>query len=142
MRTAYDATEPIETLYNQIEQAVDIAEAGQQPYTNAQILTRAYTLILQTGLLDDACSDWDDKPTTQKTWAEFKVHFAKALKKLRQQQSTASKTGMHAANAVLESIQNDATQAIQELSNVTLADRNHISELINTNNTPQLINYI
>ena len=113
MRVTYDATEPIEILYNQIEQAVDIAEAGQHPYTNAQILTRAYTLIFQTGLMDDACSNWDDKPATQKTWAEFKVHFAKAHKKLRQQQSTASKTGMHAANAVLESIQNDATQAIQ-----------------------------
>ena len=137
MRSAYDATEPIETLYNQIEQAVDIAEAGQQPYTNAQILTRAYTLILQTGLLDDACRDWDDKTTTQKTWASFKVHFAKAHKKLRQQQATASKTGMHAANAVLESIQNDATQAIQELSNATMADRNHISELINANQATQ-----
>ena len=137
MRTAYDATEPIETLYNQIENAVDIAEAGKQPYTTPQILTRAYNLILQTGLMDDACSDWDDKAQTSKTWAEFKVHFAKAHKKLRQQQATASKTGMHATNAVLESIQNDASQAIQELSNATLADRNHITELINANQATQ-----
>ena len=46
MKTAYDITTPVETLYDQIEQAVDIAEAGHQPYTNAQVLSRAYNLIL------------------------------------------------------------------------------------------------
>ena len=133
MRTPYDATEPIEALYNQIEQAVDIAEAGQQPYTTPQILTRAYNLILQTGLLDDACSTWVDKRPADKTWTNFKIHFAKAHKKLRQQQSTAARTGMHSANSVLESIQHDATNAIQELTNATLEDRNHIAELVNAN---------
>ena len=73
------------------------------------------------------------KRQTDKTWANFKLHFAKAHKKLRQQQSTATRTGMHAANAVLESIQNDATNAIQELTNATLEDRNNITELVNAN---------
>lgn len=137
MRAPYDPTEPIETLYNQLEQAVDIAEAGSLPYTQAQILTRAYNLILQTGLFDDACSAWIDKTASIKTWTNFKVHFARAHKKLRQQQATTNRAGMHSANAVLSSIQHDATNAIQELTNATIADRNHITELVNANYTVQ-----
>ena len=135
MKTAYDPTTPIETLYDQIEQAVDIAEAGHQPYTNAQVLTRAYNIILQTGLFTDACREWRNKPRADKTWERFKIHFAQAHKDLRQQEDTAAKTGMHAANAVLSAIQNDATLAIQQLTNATMADRNQLTGLIQANNT-------
>ena len=135
MKTAYDPTTPIETLYDQIEQAVDIAEAGHQPYTNAQVLTRAYNIILQTGLFTDACREWRNKPRADKTWERFKIHFAQAHKDLRQQEDTAAKTGMHAANAVLSAIQNDAKLAIQQLTNATIADRNQLTDLIQANNT-------
>ena len=135
MKAPYDVTAPIETLYDQIEQAVDIAEAGHQPYTNAQVLTRAYNIILQTGMFTDACREWRNKPRTEKTWEQFKVHFAKAHKDLRQHEDTASRSGMHAANAVLSSIQNDAQSAIEQLTNATMADRNHITELVQANNS-------
>ena len=137
MRLPYDPTQPMETLYNQIEQAVDIAEAGQQPYTNKQVLTRAYNLILQTGLFTDPCREWRHKLPADKTWNNFKIHFAKAHKELRQQQDTAHRTGMHATNAVITAIQNDASQAIQELTNATLEDRRQVTELINANQTTQ-----
>ena len=134
MKLPYDVTTPIETLYDQIEQAVDIAEAGHQPYTNAQVLTRTYNLILQTGMFTDACREWRAKPGTEKTWENFKIHFAQAHKDLRQQEETASKSGMHAANAVLSSIQTDAQNAIQQLTNATMADRNQMSDLVHANN--------
>ena len=130
MRSPYDPSTPIETLYDQIEQAVDIAEAGHQPYTNAQVLTRAYNIILQTGLFTDACREWRNKPRVDKTWETFKVHFAQAHKDLRQHEETAARSGMHAANSVLDSIQQDATLAIQQLTNATMADRNQITELV------------
>ena len=123
MKTPYDPTMPIETLYDQIEQAVDYADAGKAPYSNAQVLTRAYNLILQTGLFTDACKEWRNKPAIDKNWDAFKLHFALAHRDLRQQQSTAHQTGFHAANQVLESIHNDTTAAITELTNATLADR-------------------
>ena len=36
---------------------MDYADAGKAPYANAQVLSRAYNLILQTGLFIDACRD-------------------------------------------------------------------------------------
>ena len=134
MKAPYDVTAPIETLYDQIEQAFDIAEAGHQPYTNAQVLTRTYNIILQTGMFTDACREWRNKIPTDKTWENFKIHFAQAHKDLRQHEETASRSGMHAANAVLSSIQNDAQSAIEQLTNATMADRNQITELVQANN--------
>ena len=107
MKTAYDPTLPIETLYDQIEQAVDFADAGKAPYTNAQVLARAYNIVLQTGMFTDACKEWRAKRLVDKTWENFKLHFALAHRDLRQQQTTAQQTGFHAANQVLESMQQD-----------------------------------
>ena len=39
--TPYDSTTQIETLYDQIELAVDIAYTGHATYTTPQILTQA-----------------------------------------------------------------------------------------------------
>ena len=44
MKETFDATMPIENLYEQIENAVEFAEAGNAPYTNAQIIATAYSL--------------------------------------------------------------------------------------------------
>ena len=133
MKTPYDTTLPIETLYEQMEQAVEIAEAGRSPYTNSQVLTRAYNLIFQTGMFTDACREWRNKPTADKTWENFKTHFALAYKDLKQNQQAASSTGMHAANAILENMQQDTKAAIAELTNATLMDRDNVNALINAN---------
>jgi hypothetical protein len=42
-----------ETLIEQIEDATEVADAATQAYTDAQILTLAYTLVYNTGLYFD-----------------------------------------------------------------------------------------
>ena len=129
MKTAYDPTLPIETLYDQIEVAVDFADAGKAPYTNAQVLARAYNIVLQTGLFTDACREWRNKPLMDKTWENFKLHFALAHRDLRQQQTTAQQSGFHTANQVLATIHQDTTSAIEELTNATIADRAQYTQI-------------
>jgi hypothetical protein len=46
---------PIETLFNKIEDGVRYANAGMQPYTEAQYVNIAFLLILNTGAIPDAC---------------------------------------------------------------------------------------
>ena len=47
-REPYNPTFPIETLFHQIELAVEYATAGKRPYQDAQIVSRACLLVLRT----------------------------------------------------------------------------------------------
>jgi hypothetical protein len=58
LNTPYDPNQPIETLYQQIQDARTFAVAGGQPYGAAMIVNVAYTLIFNTGLFPDACRAW------------------------------------------------------------------------------------
>jgi hypothetical protein len=54
-RTAYDPSQPIESLYAQMEDAMDLAAAGLTPYTPAQVVANAYSLVFATGMFPEAC---------------------------------------------------------------------------------------
>ena len=61
MRKAWDTHQPMETLFNQIHDCVDLEEAGDTKIGKAQNLTTAYTKILITGIFNSACHRWDEK---------------------------------------------------------------------------------
>jgi hypothetical protein len=72
MRAAFDPTLPIELLFDQIETAVEFADAGNRPYNPDQVVSRAYLLTLQTGLYANACRDWRRRTVLTQTimWQE------------------------------------------------------------------------
>jgi hypothetical protein len=78
LNTPYDPNQPIETLFQQIQDARAFAVAGGQPYGAAMIVNAAYTLIFNTGLFPDACRAWQSREVVAKTWAQFKIDFATA----------------------------------------------------------------
>ena len=45
----YDQTLPIEVMFDQIEEGIEVVESASCPYNKNQILQKAYLLILQTG---------------------------------------------------------------------------------------------
>jgi hypothetical protein len=49
--------DPIETLFKQTEDGVRYANAGMQPYMEAQYGNISFLLILNTGAIPDACRD-------------------------------------------------------------------------------------
>jgi hypothetical protein len=67
--------DPIETLFKQIEDGVRYANAGAQPYMEAQYVNIAFLLILNTGAIPDACRDWQRHTPMNQTWAEFLREF-------------------------------------------------------------------
>jgi hypothetical protein len=73
LNTPYDPNLPIETLFQQIQDARAFAVADGQPYGAAMIVNVAYTLILNTGLFPDACRAWQSRVISGKTWAQFKI---------------------------------------------------------------------
>jgi hypothetical protein len=54
----YENNQPIETLFQQTQDARDFAVAGGQAYGSAMIVNVAYTLVFNTGLFPDACQAW------------------------------------------------------------------------------------
>ena len=72
MRADYDPSQPIEVLFHQIETAVEFAEAGNRPCDPKQVVSRAYILVLKTGIYPEAYKDWENKTKLLKTWVSFK----------------------------------------------------------------------
>jgi hypothetical protein len=58
LNTPYDPNQPIETLFQQIQDAGAFAVAGGQPHGAAMIINVAYTLVFNTGLYPGACRAW------------------------------------------------------------------------------------
>jgi hypothetical protein len=58
LNTLYDPNQPIETLFQQIQDDRAFAVAGGQPYGAAMIVNMAYTLLFKTRLFANACRAW------------------------------------------------------------------------------------
>ena len=67
IREPYNPTFPIETLFHQIELVVEYATAGKIPYQDAQVVSRAYLVVLRTGLYPESYHNWDKKALADKT---------------------------------------------------------------------------
>ena len=115
------------------------AVAVQNPYYPAQIFSMAYANIDKCGLYQDDFRDWSRKPQSDKTWVNFKTHFARAFKETRISSKTSRTEGyvaqVHAAQAneeLFTNMQQDHTQVLENLVNATQADRTLVALLTKT----------
>jgi hypothetical protein len=72
----YDPNQPIETLFQKIQDARAFAVAGGQPYGNAMIINVAYTLIFNTRLFPDACRAWQSRAIAEKNVGPIQDRFS------------------------------------------------------------------
>jgi hypothetical protein len=137
LNTPYDPNLPIETLFQQIQNARPFAVAGGQPYGAAMIVNVAYTLVFNTGLFTDACRAWQSRAIAGKTWAQLKIDFATDHRELRQTNQTAQQSGFHSANMMIEQGRDESMQdtvdAIAQLATATASDRITVATLTTTN---------
>ena len=131
MAAPYDVTAPIETLWEQIEDAIEYAAAGNAPYSTPQVLNIAYDIIYKTGMFRDECKEWRRTAMHLKTWPAFKTLVGTAHRDLRRSQTTGS-YGYSTANMV----QNDkAHELLEQIAAATLEDRNTVENLETANAT-------
>jgi hypothetical protein len=133
----YDPNQPIETLFQQIQDVRAFAVAGGQPYGAAMIVNVAYTLVFNTGLFPDACRAWQSRAIASKTWAQFKIDFATGHREFRLTNQTAHQYGFHSANMMIEPGRDDSMQetaeAIAQIATATASDRGTVTTLTTTN---------
>ena len=71
MRADYDVNQPMEVLIEQIDNAVDIAAAADNPYSVEQVVTATYNLIFKTGMFANDYKMWRQRDPADKTWPYF-----------------------------------------------------------------------
>jgi hypothetical protein len=137
LNTPYDPNQPIETLFQQIQDARAFKVAGGQPYRAAMIINVAYTLVFNTGLYPDACRAWQSRAIATKTWAQFKIDFSTAHHEFRLTNQTAQQSGFHSANMMIEQSRDvwmhDTAEAIAQLATARASDRSTVATLTTTN---------
>jgi hypothetical protein len=78
MRPAWDPQQPVESLFKQIQDCADYSEAGGVLIGKPQQINVGYAKIFSTGHFMSACRRWNEKHAIEKTWTQFKSHFAAA----------------------------------------------------------------
>ena len=137
MRTMWDPNSPFDSLIQQLEDSQDYADDGGQPYTTDQLLRIAYTLIFKTGLYFEDCKAWNAKPNNEKTWNNFKTHFQRAQRLLRDQLCTTKQAGF-TSNLATHPIPNNTQpppeyrDALVNLATSAAADRDLLTKLATT----------
>jgi hypothetical protein len=86
MRKSWDPQKPVETLFKNIQDCVDFAEAGGVSIGAEQKLSSACSKIFKSGKFNSVCRRWDEKLEADKTWNNFKIHFASNYHQHRQMQ--------------------------------------------------------
>jgi hypothetical protein len=107
MRKAWDPQRPVETLLKQIQDCVDFAEAGAVAIGAAQKLSSSYSKIFKSGKFNSACRRWDEKLEGDKTWNNFKNHFAAAYLQHRKMQGETIGAQAFANSAVTQASEDD-----------------------------------
>jgi hypothetical protein len=122
MRKAWYPQQPVETLFKNIQDCVDFAEAGGVSIGAAQKLSSAYSKIFKSGKFNGACRRWDEKLEADKTWNNFKIHFAAAYLQHRQMQGETLGDQGYANASVTQTGEEDlAEQAIGAFANLATA---------------------
>jgi hypothetical protein len=123
MSKEWDPNTPIELLFMQIEEAQEFADDRNAPYSNIQVLNKAYNLVFKTSPFKRACHEWNACPTNKKTWTNFKIHFSTPQVVVQEEMDTET-VGYYGANAVMsqENLQHQV-EALASLATTITSDR-------------------
>jgi hypothetical protein len=121
--------QPIDIYFQTIGDCVQFTTNGQVPFTANQIVQTAYHAVSKSGLYNDACKEWRQKPVAEQTWAAFKTYFATEYNDLKEQQRlNNNQNNFHGANSAI-----DLTTAIDSLAMAATTDRDVMTQLTLTN---------
>jgi hypothetical protein len=127
MRRAWDPQLPVESLFKQIQDCADYSEGGRVLIGHPQQINVGYAKIFATGHFMSACCRWNEKHSVEKTWTQFKSHFAAAHCQHKQMQGESAATdGHHSANAAVGQTEDQMVEAtIEALANLATATAAH-----------------
>jgi hypothetical protein len=137
MRKAWDPQQPVETELKQIQDWVDYVEVGGITISEAQKLTTAYTKVFSTDNFHSACRGWNERIPQDKTWNNFKIHFAMSYRQHKQMQGESAATSGYVNDELAQPVDDDldeaAIDAFKNLATATSVDRGIVATLTDAN---------
>ena len=94
MEAQWDPTTPIEGFFEQIDDGLAYATAGEDAFTDTHLVHFAYNNIDSNGRMSLACRDWQGRPKSDRTWPHFRTDF-KAAHLILRLYTTAGAAGFH-----------------------------------------------
>ena len=101
----YDISLPVDTVFNAIDDLVDLAEHALSPMSMQQMIDLAYVIFARQPILQQDLRLWNRRPPIVRTWAHMLQHFRDAqtdLSYLPTAGDVFHQQPFHQANAVAE----------------------------------------
>ncbi len=70
----FDPLTPVENVFNKVEDLMDNGELAKIPYSQHQIIVKAYNIFNACGVFKDYIKSWNRCPANEHTWVNFKNH--------------------------------------------------------------------
>jgi hypothetical protein len=117
---------------------INYSEAGGILIGHLQHINAGYAKIFATGHFMSACFWWNEKHAIEKTWTQFKSHFAVAHRQHKQIQGESAATACyHSVNADIGHTEDQMAEAtigaLANLAKATTADRGVATALTQAN---------
>jgi hypothetical protein len=112
--------------------------AGGVIVGHPQQINVVYANIFAPGNFMSACRRWNENPTIEKMWAQFKAHFSVAHRQNKQIKiESAATSGYHPANAYVVQTEEQMFEAtigaLSNLATATANDRRVVATLTEAN---------
>jgi hypothetical protein len=107
LNAPYDPNQPIAMLFQQIQDDRAFVVAGGKLYGAAMIIN---VTSVEHGTFPDAYRACKSRAIAGEAWAQFKIDFATAHRKLRLINQTAQQSGFHNDNTIIEQGREDTMQ--------------------------------
>jgi hypothetical protein len=99
----YDISQPVDTVFNTIDDLADLAEHARSPMTPQQMMDMAYVIFARQPILQQDLRLWNRRPVVERTWSNMLEHFRDAQSDLSSLPSAGDifhQQPPHQANAV------------------------------------------
>lgn len=102
----FDITQPIEVMYNEIQDLQDLATAANNAYSDKQLVSLGIHLVKNMNDFEKGLIDWYARPTVDHNYTNFKSHFEGAYQTLRKVRGITMKNSIfhQQANSVTERV--------------------------------------
>ena len=110
---------PLIVMFDKLEDFQALAVAADEPRTAKQMVNLGIHMLKQTGnCFRNAIIAWDDRPAAERTWANLKLHFDEAHRKLQ------NASGLPLGQSTLQQQDvNLITEQVEQAINLTVQQR-------------------
>lgn len=102
---AYDPINPIDDVFDAVQDVADLAQVAGAPYTVQQIVNMAYVIVNNTRKFGKWITEWNRIPPAQRDWINFKEFFRTAHAELLETTDLTAQETPYQANLVQEIVQ-------------------------------------